>query len=75
MINTWLESQVFTSKSSRIKGKAFIRAKTFQLIYELNGCFCSCLTANEFGLCEEREMAAQKPNIYSIAPVLSVSQI
>jgi hypothetical protein len=33
------------------------------------------MAANEFGLCEERELAAQKPNIYSIAPVLSVSQI
>ena len=32
---------------------------------------CHCMTANGFGLCEERELATQKLNTYSIAPVLS----
>jgi hypothetical protein len=63
MINTWLKSQVFTSKSSRIKGKAFIRAKTFQLIYELNGCFCRCLTASVFGLAEVGDFKVQMFNL------------
>jgi hypothetical protein len=33
------------------------------------------MAAYGFGLCEERELAAQKPNIDSIAPMFSVSQI